>query len=117
MRSDTSRVQQSPAPQGQSPYPYPYTASRPTNSLAIVSLVTGLASFVILPVLAAVVAVVTGHMARRQVRQTGESGSGLALAGLILGYVNIGLAVIAIAILVVLVVAGFGLLAASSQTG
>jgi hypothetical protein len=107
-------VQQPPAPQGQPPYPYPYAVSPPTNTLAIISLVCGLASFVILPLFAGVVAVATGHMARGQIRQTGESGSGLALAGLILGYVNIVLAVIAIAITVVLVIAGVGLLAASS---
>jgi uncharacterized membrane protein YjfL (UPF0719 family) len=107
-------VQQPPAPQGQSPSPYPYAVSPPTNTLAIISLVAGLASFVILPLFAAVVAVVTGHMARGQIRQSGESGSGLALAGLILGYVNVVLVVIAAAITVALIIAGVGLLAASS---
>lgn len=38
-----------------------------------------------------VVAVVTGHVARHQIKQTGEAGGSLALGGLIGGYVAIGL--------------------------
>lgn len=37
------------------------------------------------------VAVITGHIARHQIKQTGEAGGSLALAGLIAGYVAIGL--------------------------
>ena len=38
-----------------------------------------------------IVAVVTGHVARHQIKQTGEAGGSLALGGLIGGYVAIGL--------------------------
>ena len=38
-----------------------------------------------------IVAVVTGHVARHQIKQTGEAGGSLALAGLIGGYVAIGI--------------------------
>jgi hypothetical protein len=31
--------------------------------------------------------IVFGHMARRQIRRTGEGGAGLATAGLVLGYI------------------------------
>jgi hypothetical protein len=79
--------------------------ARQTNTLAIVSLVAGIASFLVVPVIGAIVAVITGHMARGQIRTTGEDGGGMALAGLILGYVHLALAAIGIAILVVLVVA------------
>jgi len=37
------------------------------------------------------VAVVTGHVARHQIKRTGEAGGSLALAGLIGGYIAIGL--------------------------
>jgi uncharacterized protein DUF4190 len=37
------------------------------------------------------IAVITGHVARHQIKQTGEAGGSLALAGLIAGYVAIGL--------------------------
>ena len=75
----------------------------PTNTLAIVSFVLGIASYVAVPIIGAIAAVVLGHMARGQIRQTGEGGGGFALAGLILGYVHLALAVIAIAILVIVV--------------
>jgi hypothetical protein len=51
-----------------------------TNTFAIVSLVTGVLGM-------SVLAIVFGHIARSQIRRTGENGNGLALAGLILGYV------------------------------
>lgn len=37
------------------------------------------------------VAIPLGHVARKQIRQTGEEGDGLALAGLIIGYIFTGL--------------------------
>ena len=61
----------------------------PTNQLAIVSLVAAILGWVVFPVAGALVAVVTGHMARAQIRTRGESGSGMALAGLIIGYVHL----------------------------
>jgi uncharacterized membrane protein len=56
-----------------------------TNRMAIASLVCGLGQFVVGPV-AIIPAIVLGHMARRQIRRTGQRGAGLALAGLLLGW-------------------------------
>jgi len=78
--------------------------SPPTNMLAVVSFVLGIASYLAVPVVGAIAAVVLGHMARGQIKQTGEGGSGFALAGLILGYVHLALAVIVIGIVVIVVV-------------
>ena len=75
----------------------PYTPPRPTNSLAIVSLVAGCAQFVGFCVIGSLVAIVTGHIARRQIKRTGEQGGGLALAGLILGYIGLVLTALAVA--------------------
>jgi hypothetical protein len=81
---------------------------RSINSMAIVSLVAGIAGYVIPhPFIAGIVAIVTGHMARRQIRQTGEGGSGFALAGLILGYVHLLLSVLLVGF-ILLVVFGVG---------
>lgn len=52
-----------------------------TNTLAIVSLI---AAF-----LFAIVGVITGHIALKQIEQTGEQGRGLALAGLIISYISL----------------------------
>ncbi len=78
-----------PPPPGYGPYGgYPpggyYPYARPNNGLAIASLVCGCLPFLIItPFLA----VIFGHIARRQVQQRGENGGGMALAGLILGYI------------------------------
>jgi len=61
----------------------------PTNGLAIGSLVCGILEFFTLG-LAAVPAVILGYLARGQIRRTGERGDGMAVAGLILGWMAIG---------------------------
>jgi len=72
----------------QQQYPVQYMMPRRTNGLAVASLACGVGQ-VFFWFLAAIPAVVLGHMARRQIRQTGEDGAGLALAGLILGWIGI----------------------------
>lgn len=66
-----------------------YSSGSATNSLAIVSLVSGIVSWFAIPLLGAIVAIITGHMARSQIKQSYESGDGLAIVGLILGYLNL----------------------------
>ena len=56
-----------------------------TNGLAVASLACGIAQFAFGP-LATIPAIVLGHMARSQIKRTGEQGAGLALAGLVLGW-------------------------------
>jgi len=72
------------------------------NALAIASLVCGVAQVMLWP-LATIPAVVLGHVARHQIRRTGEAGSGLALAGLILGWIGVGFLVLAIVAAVAIV--------------
>src|SRR5262245_49006721 len=86
-----------PPPGGWGPGPYP-PAGPKTSGLAITSLIAGIAQFVICPVIGGVVAIVTGHVARSRIRQSQgrESGSGMALAGLILGYVGIALTILGV---------------------
>jgi protein-disulfide isomerase len=91
-------------PNAPEPYPQasgqaPLTLVPKTNTLAIVSLVS--AFFVSLA------AVITGHLALGQIKRRGESGRGLAIAGLILGYA--GLAATAIGVVLCIVfAAAFG---------
>ena len=68
-----------------------------TNGLALASLACGLAQFAFGP-LATIPAIMLGHMARSQIRRTGEQGAGLALAGLILGWGAVILGIILIAV-------------------
>ena len=78
-----------------------------TSSLAIVSLVSGLASWFVLPLIGALIAVVTGHMAKKEIRESAGRVSGveMANAGLILGYAHLAVSFLAICI-VLLIVAG-----------
>ena len=66
-----------------------------TNGLAIASLACALVQFVFGP-LATIPAIVFGHVARHQIKRTGEQGAGLALAGLILGWATVILAIVLI---------------------
>jgi hypothetical protein len=84
-----------PSGYGYPPPGYPGAWRRPTNGLAIGALV---AALVFAPV-----GIVLGVMARKQIRQTGEEGDGLALAGIIIGSIVTGI----YALLLVLMVATF----------
>jgi hypothetical protein len=77
----------------------PVTPVARTNGFAIASLACGLGQFMFGP-LATIPAIVFGHMARSQIKRTGEQGAGLALAGLILGWATV------ILVLVLIVVVG-----------
>lgn len=65
----------------------------PNSPMAIASLVSGILSWVFLPVVAAIVAIVTGHMARSEIRRSGGryAGDGMAIIGMILGYTQFAL--------------------------
>jgi curved DNA-binding protein CbpA len=60
------------------------TRQPPTNGLAVVSLVLSLAG--VLFCVAAPVGAIVGHVARRQLRERGEGGEGLAMAGIVIGW-------------------------------
>lgn len=83
-----------------------YPAGHQTNSLAVVSFAAGLGQ-IFLWFIGGIVAIVCGHIARRQIRETGETGSGLALTGLILGYVGVLLPLLLV-LVIVLAIAGQG---------
>jgi hypothetical protein len=85
---------------------YSAPAGPRTNTLAIVSLVAGIAGFVFLPFIAHLVAVITGHMSLGQIKRTGEGGHGMALTGTILGWVGLALSIIA-TILIIIIAIGF----------
>ncbi|MCZ8115081.1 DUF4190 domain-containing protein [Silanimonas sp.] len=61
---------------------------RRTSSMAIVSLVAGLLGWTLAPWLGSIIAIITGHMARAEIRRDphGVEGDGLAVAGLVLGW-------------------------------
>jgi hypothetical protein len=90
-------------------YGYPVDQPRRANSMAVGSLVCGILE--IFFGFTAIPAVILGHKALRQIRQTGEPGRGMAKAGLILGWSAIGIFVILMAVAVL------GVVVATSHTG
>ena len=77
--------------------------SRQTSTTAIVSLVSGLLGWTLLPLIGSLVAIVTGHIARAEIRRNPETieGDGLAVAGLLLGYAAVAIAVASVIALIV----------------
>ena len=75
-----------------------------TSALATVSLVCGILCWFAVPLVGAIVAVVTGHMARNEIRKsTGHlTGDEMAKTGMILGYLHLTVTLLGI-FLVVLV--------------
>jgi hypothetical protein len=78
-------------PAGAMPTAWPVPVYQPpvsTNSLARASLVLGVAEFFTMG-LTAIPAIICGHMAKKELRLTGQRGDGLATSGLVLGYMAV----------------------------
>ncbi|HWE55983.1 MAG TPA: DUF4190 domain-containing protein [Acidimicrobiales bacterium] len=80
-----------PHPGGYWPGGYPQT--RATNGLAIASMVCGI---LWLAWLGSLLAVIFGHVSLHQIKRSGQGGRGMAIAGLILGYLGIAVFIIAV---------------------
>jgi len=76
-------------PQGYPPPGYGYGYQRPpgTNGLAIASMVLGI---LWIYWIGSILALVLGYVAKGQIRRTGEIGGGMATAGIVLGWVGVG---------------------------
>jgi hypothetical protein len=74
--------------------------SAPNSSLAIVSLIAGVLGLTLFPLIGSIIAVITGPMAKKEIRESAGtlSGEGLATAGMILGWIGIGLSVFGLCI-------------------
>ena len=70
----------------------------PSSTLAIVSLVAGILGFMGLPIIASIVAIWAGYTARQVTRAVPPkaSGDGMATAGIVMGWIQIGLAAVTI---------------------
>jgi hypothetical protein len=68
----------------------------PASTLAIVSLVAGILGFTVMPIIASIVAIWAGYAARNETRSIPPkaSGDGMATAGIVMGWIQIGLAVV-----------------------
>jgi hypothetical protein len=85
-----------------------YVPVASTNTMAILALVF---AFIFSPA-----AIVLGHLAKKQIRQTGEQGEGLATAGLWLGYIFTGIGVLFCAVYLIVIIFAVGSAAKNGGT-
>ena len=100
-----------PTPQQQTPIQPAYTPQvqyypgqyQQTDAQAIISMILGIASVALcLSIIAGIPAIILGHLSRKKIVQSRGAlkGDGMALAGLILGYVSLGFAALFAAYLI-----------------
>jgi len=95
-------------PDFQQPSPPMYVPQ--TSTLAIISLIAGILGWIGFLVIGPIVAVITGHMAKNEIAKSGGqmTGSGMATAGLILGYVNLALSILGLCAVFAFLLIGIG---------
>lgn len=82
----------------------PITRPKPNDGSAVASLIMGIAAFLVCPLLLGVLAVVFGYIGKRNIEDSGGTlgGEAFAVAGIILGWINI--AIVAIFAIIILAV-------------
>ncbi len=68
-------------------------APRQTSSYAVIALVAGILGWTLLPFLGSIGGIIFGHMARGEIRRSNGQldGDGLAVTGLVLGWVSVAM--------------------------
>lgn len=100
-----------PGGAAQQPYPPYYGAypggpmAAPTNGWAIASLVCAICAWFIVPFIGAIAGIICGHVALGEIKRSEgrQEGRGMAIAGLIISYAQIALAVCIVAGLVAII--------------
>lgn len=91
--------------------PIEHAAVLPTSPLALASLIAGILGFTAFPVVGMLVALITGYMARQETRAVPPtaSGDGLATAGIVMGWIQAALIVVAFCCVAAALVFGLGI--------
>ena len=106
MNQDENQVPPAMPVQPQEPVPF---APPKSCGMATASLVCGILSMTCCGFFTGIPAIILGHKAKTKIKQSQNSlsGEGLALAGLILGYVNLALSIILIPIYLAIAIPAF----------
>jgi hypothetical protein len=99
---------------GGPPGPPVYQAK--TNGLAITSMILGILGFFTCGV-TSILALIFGYVANGQIKRTGENGQGMALAGIILGWILTGLWILYWILVLAGAIASFGNSVGQSSSG
>jgi hypothetical protein len=94
------------------PYPPLPPAGPRSSTMAVISLIGGIAGWTVLPFLGSIAAIIFGHIAKSEIKKSAGTvgGNGMATAGLIMGYLSIALGVCLICVLVILPLLGVSLI-------
>ena len=87
---------------------YPqYRQQAPTDGLAVAALIAGIAGFFFCPIVGGVLAIIFGYMARRNISESGGrlGGDSFATAGIILGFIQLGITLVVILIWIIILAA------------
>jgi len=100
--------QPAPPPYQPAPQAQPTASNAKTSYWAIISLITGILNFKF-PPFGAIAALVTGYVARKEIRESNGtiSGDGFATAGLVLGWIGIVFSIIILVLTVLFIVGLF----------
>ena len=73
--------------------PYQTPPVRPNSNMAVASLVLGILGWTLAPGLASIAAIITGHLAKKEIRESMDQlgGDGMATAGLVMGYASVAI--------------------------
>lgn len=73
--------------------PYKTPPAKPNSNLALASMILGILGWTLIPTIGSIAAIITGHMAKNEIKNSmnGLGGDGMATAGLVLGYANIAI--------------------------
>ncbi len=91
--------------------PYQTPPAKPSSNLALASLILGILGWTVIPGIGSIAAIVTGHLAKSEIKNSmgALGGDGMATAGLALGYASIALGLCVICIVFALPLLGVGL--------
>ena len=72
----------------------------PNSNMTIISLIAGILVLPFFPLLGSIVALITGYSAKKEIRESagGLGGDGMATAGLVMGWIGIGLSLIGVCV-------------------
>jgi competence protein ComGC len=87
--------------------PHGPTETVPTSGKATASLICGILGLTIFSILTSIPAIILGHMSRKEIRESAGrlKGDGMALAGMIMGYIATGIVVLIVPILIIAAIA------------
>lgn len=70
--------------------------AQPNSTMALISLISGILGLTLIPIIGSIVALITGYMAKQEIRDSAGivEGDGLATIGIVLGWIGVGLTIV-----------------------